>query len=75
MKRAHGKGSAPDCKRPAASSQVVTIVERGKPVATMAPAQGQDALRQAARASLLRRLHGQQAAGSRDWTRGEFHKN
>ncbi|WP_157270959.1 type II toxin-antitoxin system Phd/YefM family antitoxin [Azohydromonas aeria] len=59
--------------REVAAGKVVTILARGKPVATMAPAQAQDMPRQAARSSLLQRLHGQQPLGSRDWTRGELY--
>lgn len=61
--------------REVATGEVVTILARGKPVATMAPAQAQDAPRQAAKASLLQRLHGQQPSGGRDWTRDELYED
>jgi prevent-host-death family protein len=61
--------------REVANGEVVTILARGKPVATMAPAQAQGTPRQGARESLLQRLHRQQPSGSRDWTRGELYED
>ena len=60
--------------REVATGEVVTILARGKPAAIMAPAQAQDAPRQAARFSLLQQLHSQQPSSSRNWTRNEFYE-
>lgn len=61
--------------RDVATGEVVTILARGKPVATMAPAQAQDAPRQAARAGLLQRLRQQQPSGARNWSRSELYED
>lgn len=61
--------------RDVATGEVVTILARGKPVATMAPVRAQDEPRQGAKASLLQRLRQQQPTGERDWTRGELYED
>jgi prevent-host-death family protein len=60
--------------RDVATGEVVTILARGKPVATMAPVSAQDGPRQGAKASLLQRLRQQQPTGKRDWNRGELYE-
>jgi prevent-host-death family protein len=61
--------------RDVATGEVVTILARGKPVATMAPVRAEEGTRQAAKASLLQRLRQQQPAGERNWTRGELYED
>ena len=61
--------------REVATGEVVTILARGKPVATMAPARAEDGSRQGAKANLLQRLRKQQPTGDRDWTRGELYED
>jgi prevent-host-death family protein len=55
--------------REVSSGQVVTVLSRGKPVATMAPVRRTDPDRNASRSALLDRLARQAASGSRDWVR------
>ena len=59
--------------RDVARGEVVTVVSRGKPVATIAPVRSGDGRRQAAKLSLLERLHQQHASGARNWTRDELY--
>ena len=61
--------------RDVATGEVVTILARGKPVATMTPASAQDGPRQGAKASLLQRLRQQQPSGVRGWTRDELYED
>jgi prevent-host-death family protein len=61
--------------RDVATGEVVTILARGKPVATMAPARAEDATRHGAKASLLQRLGRQQPCGVRSWTRDELYED
>ena len=61
--------------RDVATGEVVTIVARGKPVATMAPVSAQEGSRQGARASLLQRLREQQPTGEHNWSRGELYED
>lgn len=59
--------------RDVASGEVVTILARGKPVATMAAPGPADEHRQGARQALLQRLRQQQPSGVRDWQREELY--
>lgn len=59
--------------REVTEGEIVTVLSRGKPVATISPARIDDARRQAARLSLLERLRQQKASGTRDWTRNELY--
>ena len=59
--------------RDVASGQVVTVVSRGKPVATIGPALAKSDQRQAAKNGLLERLNRQPALGQRDWSRDDLH--
>lgn len=61
--------------REVATGEVVTILARGRPVATMVPARAEDGPRQGARANLLQRLRSQQATGERDWSRSELYED
>jgi prevent-host-death family protein len=55
--------------RAVSSGEVVTVLSRGKPVATMAPVRPTNPGRAEARRALLERLEQQAASGSRDWVR------
>jgi prevent-host-death family protein len=59
--------------RDVAQGQVVTVLSRGKPVATIGPVQATSAQRQAAKVGLLDRLNRQPALGQRDWSRDELY--
>lgn len=50
-----------------------TVLSRGKPVATIAPAHPETAQHPAAKRNLLARLRRQRASGARDWTRDELY--
>jgi len=49
------------------------VVSRGKPVATILPVKKADNSHLASRALLLKRLAGQEVAGTRSWTRDELY--
>ena len=55
--------------REVAQGESFTVLSRGKPVATIAPAQSADDRRQGAKRGLLERLRQQKALGARDWSR------
>lgn len=59
--------------REVAQGELVTVVSRGRPVATIAPVRGSGRERQAAKHMLLERLRSQPAAGARTWTRDELY--
>jgi len=59
--------------REVAAGEVVTVVSRGKPVATMAPAKSVDPVRDLARGQLLAPLQAQAATGARDRARAELY--
>jgi len=60
--------------RDVATGEVITVLSRGKPVATLSPARAGDGQRQIARLSLLARLRQQKVSGERDWTRDELYE-
>lgn len=51
-----------------------TVLSRGKPVATIGPAQIEQPSRDAARDLLLKRLKRQAASGKREWVRDELYE-
>lgn len=59
--------------RDVASGHVVTVLSRGKPVATIGPIMAKDDQRQAAKNRLLERLNRQPALGQRDWSRDDLY--
>lgn len=59
--------------RDVASGHVVTVLSRGKPMATIGPFQANSYQRQAAKIGLLERLNQQPALGQRDWSREELY--
>ncbi len=60
--------------RDVAAGEVVTVLSRGKPVATIAPVRAGSAEREAAKRNLLTRLRQQKPSGTRDWTREELYE-
>lgn len=60
--------------RDVATGEVVTVLSRGKPVATIAPARSGNGEREAAKLNLLARLRQQITSGSRNWTRNELYE-
>lgn len=61
--------------RDVASGEVVTVLSRGKPVATVFPASSDGDEREAAKLNLLERLRQQKASGARNWTRDELYED
>jgi prevent-host-death family protein len=59
--------------REVARGGVVTVLSRGKPVATIAPVRTDDSERQAAKRRLLERLRQLQPSGGRNWVRAELY--
>ena len=59
--------------RQIASGESVTIVSRGRPVATMSPARQEEGERAHAKQNLLARLRSQKPSGARDWSRDELY--
>lgn len=51
----------------------ITVVSRGKAVATIAPAKTRSPHREAAKKKLIERLRGQKASGERTWSRSELY--
>lgn len=60
--------------RDVATGEVITVLSRGKPVATIAPARSGSMRREAAKLSLLERLHRQKPSGARNWARDELYE-
>ncbi|MBI2837742.1 MAG: type II toxin-antitoxin system prevent-host-death family antitoxin [Acidobacteria bacterium] len=60
--------------REAARGEVITVVSRGRPVATIGPVQADRSSRKSAKAALLKRLRTQPVAGRRTWTREELYQ-
>jgi antitoxin (DNA-binding transcriptional repressor) of toxin-antitoxin stability system len=57
-----------------ATGEVITVLLRGKPVATIAPARTDGGQREAAKRNLLARLRQQKPSGTRSWTRHELYE-
>ena len=60
--------------REVTAGEVITVLSRGKPVATIAPAQTSDLQRNAARRRLLVGLQEQVDFHPRDWSRTELYE-
>jgi len=54
--------------------EVVTVLSRGKPVATIAPVRLNSEQRQSAKRVLLARLSQQKALGKRSWSREQLYE-
>jgi len=61
--------------RDIAQGEVLTVLSRGKAVATIAPGKSSDARRNAAKVALLECLSKQEASGERNWTRDELYES
>jgi len=61
--------------REVARGEVYTVVFRGKPVASIAPAGKDASQRRKAKADLLERLNRQAVTCERDWTRDELYRD
>ncbi|GDX58823.1 antitoxin [Comamonadaceae bacterium] len=59
--------------RDVATGEIITVLSRGKPVATIASARSSDGERAAAKLNLLGRLRQQNPSGARNWTRDELY--
>jgi prevent-host-death family protein len=60
--------------REAARGEIITVLSRGKAVATIGPARLASAEREAAKLTLLHRLRQQQPTGTRNWTRDDLYE-
>lgn len=60
--------------RDVATGEVITVLSRGKPVATIGPANADGSERDRGKQRLLSRLRQQQPTGSRHWTRDELYE-
>ncbi|GLW60416.1 type II toxin-antitoxin system prevent-host-death family antitoxin [Hydrogenophilus thermoluteolus] len=60
--------------RDVATGEVVTVLSRGKPVATISPAPSGEPERESAKRALLERLRQQKPSGTRNWTRDELYE-
>ncbi|CAM5790219.1 type II toxin-antitoxin system Phd/YefM family antitoxin [Ottowia pentelensis] len=61
--------------RDVAAGQTITVLSRGKPVATIAQPRAQAAGRGAAKRRLLARLQQQASTGTRHWARDELYES
>jgi antitoxin (DNA-binding transcriptional repressor) of toxin-antitoxin stability system len=57
-----------------ATGEVITVLLRGKAVATIAPPRADGGQREAAKRNLLVRLRQQKPSGTRSWTRHELYE-
>jgi prevent-host-death family protein len=60
--------------RDVAKGQAITVLSRGKPVATIAPPGSGGIERQVAKRNLIERLRQQKPSGARNWTRDELYE-
>ena len=61
--------------RDVAKGEVITVLSRGKAVATITPARPEVNQRQSARRALLQRLGQQNTQDDRNWTRNELYES
>lgn len=61
--------------REVSRGEEMTIVSRGKPVATIGPVKTDSPDRHAAKKSLISRLKKSDISGSRNWTRNELYND
>lgn len=61
--------------RDVATGEVITVLSRGRPVATIAPARSDSGEREAAKLSLLGRLRTQKTTGARNWSRDDLYED
>jgi prevent-host-death family protein len=60
--------------REVATGETVTVLSRGKPIATISSPRSGSPEREFAKRSLLERLRQQKASGARNWTRDELYE-
>lgn len=60
--------------RDVATGQAITVLSRGKPVATIVPPDSGGIERQIAKHNLIERLQQQKPSGERNWTREELYE-
>lgn len=60
--------------REARNGEVYMVISRGKPVATIGPAEARNSERYAAKETLMARLRSQEVTGARRWTRDELYE-
>ena len=60
--------------RDVAAGEFVTVLSRGKPVATISPARSGEPESEAAKRALLERLRKQKPSGTHNWTRDELYE-
>ena len=60
--------------RDVATGEVITVLSRGKPVATISPAYSGCSEREAAKLDLLGRLRQQKSSGTRNWSRDDLYE-
>lgn len=61
--------------RDVATGEIITVLSRGKPVATISPAHSLSSEREDAKRDLLGRLRQQNASGARNWTRDVLYED
>lgn len=61
--------------RDVATGEIITVLSRGKPVATISPAHSGGSEREDAKRDLLGRLRQQNASGARNWTRDVLYED
>ncbi len=61
--------------REVSRGEEMTIVSRGKPVATIGPVKSDSPDRQVAKINLINRLKKREKSGSRNWTRNELYED
>lgn len=61
--------------REVSQGQEMTIVSRGKPVATIGPVKTDSVDRRVGKKNLISRLKKSDISGSRDWTRNELYED
>ncbi len=60
--------------REVVNGEVITVLSRGKPVATIGPVVQESGQRHIARQALMSRLRQNKASGARNWTRDELYE-
>ena len=60
--------------RDVATGEAITVLSRGKPVATIGPPRSGDIEREVVKRNLLERLQQQKPSGVRNWTRDELYE-
>ena len=59
--------------RGVSQGEIFTVVSRGRPVATIVPAEAANVQREKAKSALMARLSSEPITGARNWTRDELY--